>query len=140
MDSIRLRVAAVIVRADRVLMVRERGPDEEGRHLGQEYWTLPGGGIEAGESPDQAVRREVNEEVGLTATEVAFLFDFPYPSGSTSCFRVHVEPGEPTLGRDWDLDCECPRMVGLDWMPLGPGGDSGRAIPVMFLAGQVKRA
>lgn len=88
--------------------------------------------------PSKPSVREVNEEVGLNATQVAYLFDFPYPSGWTSCFRVHVEPGEPALGQDSDLKCECPRMVGLDWIPFGPGGDSGRAIPVMFLAGQVE--
>jgi 8-oxo-dGTP diphosphatase len=137
MDSDRQRVAAVIVRDDRVLMVRERGPDADGRHLGQEYWTLPGGGIQPGETPDQAVRREVLEEVGLEAGDVTYLYDFPYPSGWTSCFRVEVTGGgEPTLGHDDDLSCECPRMVGFDWMPLGPidVADSGRAIPVMFLA------
>jgi len=138
MDTVRLRVAAVIIRDDRVLMVRERGPDKEGRHLGQEYWTLPGGGIEPGENFDHAVRREVKEEVGLRATDVTYLYDYPYPSGWTSCYRVHVEVGEPTLGQDPDLDCECPRMVGLDWMPLGALGDTGRAVPVMFLAGQIE--
>jgi 8-oxo-dGTP diphosphatase len=138
MDPVRPRVAAVTVRDDRVLMVRERGADEEGRHLGQEYWTLPGGGIQPGESPDSAVGREVMEEVGLTAEEVTYLYDFPYPSGWTSCFRVEVESGEPTLGHDPDLHCERPRMVGLDWMPLGPRGDTGRAVPVMFLAGKIE--
>ena len=106
--------------------------------MGQEYWTLPGGGIELGENSDHAVRREVEEEVGLKATDVSYLYDFPYPSGWTSCYRVHVEVGEPTLGQDPDLDCECPRMVGLDWMPLGAVGDTGRAVPVMLLAGQIE--
>jgi 8-oxo-dGTP diphosphatase len=66
------------------------------------------------------------------------MYDFPYPSGWTSCFRVHVEAVEPTLGLDRDLECDCPRMVGLDWMPLGGPGTTGRAVPVMYLAAEIE--
>ena len=34
-------------------------------------WTLPGGGVEFGESPAEAMVREVNEETGLQATALA---------------------------------------------------------------------
>jgi len=115
----RQRAAAVIVRDGRVLMVHERGLGPTGRHDGDEYWTLPGGGIRPGESPGDAVRREVYEEVGLSALAVRFLQEVPYPSGVTSCFTVDADDTEePALGRDTDLGCGCPRMVGLVWMPL----------------------
>ncbi|WP_251049255.1 MULTISPECIES: NUDIX domain-containing protein [unclassified Streptomyces] len=114
----RRRVAAVIIRDGCVLMVRERGRGPAGRHDGPEYWTLPGGGVEAGERLEDAVRREVAEEVGLRALDVRYAYDAPYPSGWTSCFRVDVAPGEPRLGVDEGLRCDCPRMVGLVWVPL----------------------
>ncbi|WP_027860529.1 NUDIX domain-containing protein [Marmoricola sp. URHB0036] len=58
----RQRVAAyaVIVRAGEVLLSRLAPSISEA-----ELWTLPGGGIEFGEHPDDAVVREVHEETGL---------------------------------------------------------------------------
>ncbi|GAA1538747.1 ADP-ribose pyrophosphatase YjhB (NUDIX family) [Microbacterium ginsengiterrae] len=55
-----LRVAAYAVitdEDDRVLLARWT----EGRRAA---WTMPGGGLEAGEDPEDAVRREVREETG----------------------------------------------------------------------------
>ncbi|MFD3803653.1 NUDIX domain-containing protein [Streptomyces sp. NPDC058619] len=124
----RRRVAAVIVRDGCVLMVRERGEGPASRHDGPEYWTLPGGGLEDGEDPLDAVRREVAEETGLRAVSVRYAYEAPYPSGRTACFRVEVAPGEPVLGVDPDPECDCPRMVGLIWVPLSRGPDGGSAV------------
>jgi 8-oxo-dGTP diphosphatase len=56
--DIRVAAYAVITDADdRVLLAHW----SEGRHAA---WTLPGGGLEAGEDPEHAVRREVREETG----------------------------------------------------------------------------
>jgi len=52
-------VAAILQRDGRVLLVKRN--IEPGRGL----WSLPGGFIEAGESIEQAVQREVEEETGL---------------------------------------------------------------------------
>ncbi|MFE0580315.1 NUDIX domain-containing protein [Streptomyces sp. NPDC058874] len=134
----RRRVAAVIVRDGCVLMVREHALGPGGRHDGAEYWTLPGGGLEEGEEPEDAVRREVAEEVGLRALAVRFAYAAPYPSGWTSCFRVEVAPGDPVLGIDADLQCDCPRMVGLIWVPLARGTAEGTAmVPTLLMAAEV---
>ncbi len=57
-----LRVAAyaVVERRGKILLTHWRRGHLHG-------WTLPGGGIEAGEDPRDAVVREVMEETGLTA-------------------------------------------------------------------------
>lgn len=63
-----LRVAAYAVvtdDSDRVLLARWT----EGRRIA---WTMPGGGLEDGEDPQDAVRREVREETGYS-TEVGEL-------------------------------------------------------------------
>ena len=60
----RTRVAAygVLTQNDEVLLCRIS--DQLPRHHGK--WTLPGGGIEFGEQPNEAVVREFEEETGLT--------------------------------------------------------------------------
>ncbi|WP_285739781.1 NUDIX hydrolase [Kitasatospora phosalacinea] len=47
---------------DRVLLLRGTDPAEPGTT----WWITPGGGIEPGESPLEAARRELAEETGLT--------------------------------------------------------------------------
>lgn len=59
----RLAVKALIRRGDQVLLARlSSRAVETGR------WTLPGGGVDHGESPETALLREVAEETGLVAT------------------------------------------------------------------------
>lgn len=50
--------AAIIVRDNKVLAAR--------REHGMEGWELPGGKLEPGESAEDACRREISEELGLT--------------------------------------------------------------------------
>ncbi len=55
-----LAVSAAIIRAGKVLIVRRARPPAYG------VFTLPGGGVEAGETLHEAVIREVHEETALT--------------------------------------------------------------------------
>jgi 8-oxo-dGTP diphosphatase len=54
----RIRVSAILRREERILLIRQ----EKGAH---EYWLLPGGGVNAGETLVDAVRRELREECAL---------------------------------------------------------------------------
>jgi TDG/mug DNA glycosylase family protein len=57
--------AVVFDPADRVLLVRF-----ENAVSGELWWATPGGGVEAGETDEEALRRELLEETGLTAFEL----------------------------------------------------------------------
>jgi 8-oxo-dGTP diphosphatase len=64
----RLAAKALIRRGDQVLLARlSANAVETGR------WTLPGGGVDHGESPETALVREVAEETGLVAVPGALL-------------------------------------------------------------------
>ena len=70
-------------------------------------WSLPAGGVEPGESPEQAVRREVAEETGLRVAESRLVgavggagYRTTYPNGDrveyTVCvYACAVEGGAP---------------------------------------------
>ncbi|MFE5242375.1 MULTISPECIES: NUDIX hydrolase [unclassified Streptomyces] len=59
--SFRLAAYAVCIEDGRVLLARHMPPS------GESVWTLPGGRVEHGEDPFDAVIREVAEETGCTA-------------------------------------------------------------------------
>ena len=125
----RQRVAAyaVIVRDGEVLLSRLAPSISE-----EELWTLPGGGIDFGEHPDDAVVREVHEETGLDCR-------LGRPLWIGSAHRVVDREDDPTdmhsvriVYDAWvAADAPEPRVVEVDgstvdarWLPID-GVESG---------------
>jgi len=52
------RARAIIIDDHKVLTIKRTKPN-------QTYWAIPGGGVEAGETNEQALIREIKEEIGL---------------------------------------------------------------------------
>lgn len=84
-----LVVAALVQRSDdpekRILVVR-RGPQQSGAG----FWEFPGGKVEKGESPEQALVREIKEELNISVTVGDLLGEeeYTYPTKSI-CLRVY---------------------------------------------------
>ncbi|ACM31463.1 MULTISPECIES: NUDIX domain-containing protein [Rhizobium/Agrobacterium group] len=90
--------------------------DDEGRILFQEKasgegWSLPAGGIEPGESPEEAIRREVLEETGLMVQDTELLgvfggknYRYTYSNGDEVEYTVVLfectASGEAGTGHD----------------------------------------
>ena len=110
--------AAVIRRQGRVLICQR--PENKARGL---LWEFPGGKVEKGETGEQALRREISEELAARLSTVWFLDTVEQDYGdfhlTLDCYVCTLAPGEePTLlehsdarwlGRDELLD--------VDWLP-----------------------
>lgn len=78
-------VAALLINAERQFLFAQRpeGKFQAGR------WELPGGKLEAGELPEEALVREIQEELGITLDKAA-LKPFTFISHSYAELGVHV--------------------------------------------------
>ncbi|WP_287128209.1 8-oxo-dGTP diphosphatase MutT [Candidatus Cyanaurora vandensis] len=87
-------VVGLIVRAGEVLIDRRL---DEGTMAG--LWELPGGKVEADESPEQALQREVTEELGITVEvrELLVTLDHRYPTFdlTISAYHCRYQTGTP---------------------------------------------
>jgi 8-oxo-dGTP diphosphatase len=85
--SIKRVVAALILRADKVLVCQRT------RHQTMPLkWEFPGGKIESGEQPRDALRRELDEELGIDATigEEVARFRHDYKNGAAVELRFYA--------------------------------------------------
>ncbi len=88
-------VVAILIRPDSsfLLTCRPAGKPYSG------YWEFPGGKIETGESPVQALARELNEELGITLDQatpwLTLLFSYPHAMVQLRFYRVTSWQGEP---------------------------------------------
>jgi len=116
-----VRVAAAIIIHENKIFATQRGYGEF-----KDGWEFPGGKVEAGETPQQALIREIREELD-TEIEVGELVDtveYDYPAFhlSMDCFLCRVKSGNLVL-----KEHEAARWLtrenlnSVDWLPADKG-------------------
>ena len=89
-------VAAIIHDADGRIFATQRGYGEF-----KDYWEFPGGKMEPGESPEEALKREIWEEpetrIVVEGLVTTIEYDYPTFHLTMHCFWCHVESGSLTL-------------------------------------------
>lgn len=83
----RIACSAIIERSGEYLMARRRD-------IG--WWNLPGGGLEAGETVDEGVAREVREEVGIEIRIVRLVGVYSKPQKSEVVLTFLCKPADDT--------------------------------------------
>jgi 8-oxo-dGTP diphosphatase len=107
-------VAGVLRDRHGKILLTERPP---GKHLAG-LWEFPGGKREDGETPEQALRRELHEEVGVDAGAMRCLIGFPWHYAEKSIYLdvydVADFSGEPHgkegQGLRWEFADELPHI------------------------------
>lgn len=84
----------VLVKPDGHFLLTSRPPGK----VYEGYWEFPGGKLEAGETVQQALRRELHEEIGITIAEVhpwkVTVVDYPHALVRLSFCKVFEWTGE----------------------------------------------
>jgi len=122
------RAQCLVVRDNKILMVKHR-------HGGDEWYCTPGGGIELGETPDQAALRELLEECNVTGVIVKKTGEHSVPEGDFHSglhaffytYQVDIGDQTPSLGYDPELTSEEQYLVDVRWMALNELSEVDRA-------------
>ena len=112
----RIRAGVVLIEDGKVALI-------ERHRAGKHYFVFPGGGVDAGETPEQAAIREMEEETGLRVTVLRKLAEVHFGLSEQVYYLVDRLDGEFGTGTgieltDSDPDDPTEGIYVPIWMPL----------------------
>ena len=116
-----IKVVAAVIRNDNKIFATQRGYGEF-----KDGWEFPGGKVEAGETPEEALIREIREELDTEISVDEFIetieYDYPTFHLSMDCFWCSIKEGNLTLreheAAKW-LDAQT--IDSVEWLPADVG-------------------
>jgi 8-oxo-dGTP diphosphatase len=117
------RAQCLVIRDNKILMVKHK-------HGEDEWYCSPGGGIEKGETPEQAALRELQEECNVSGCIIKKTSEYVDPYDDKNFFYTfHIDIGEqtPSLGYDPEEAEENPVLSEVRWMNLNEITETDRA-------------
>lgn len=114
----RIEVVAAIIHDDQGrIFATQRGYGEW-----KDYWEFPGGKIEPGETPEQALKREIWEELETRIEVELFVttveYDYPSFHLTMHCYWCHVKNGSLTLKEHEAARWLClNELDSVNWLP-----------------------
>lgn len=112
-----IKVVAAIIVHDNKIFATQRGYGEF-----KGGWEFPGGKIEVGETPEEAIVREIMEEleIEIQVGDKIDTVEYDYPDFhlSMDCFFCIIKSGEPVLkeheAAKW---LTADKLTSVDWLP-----------------------
>lgn len=116
-----IRVVAAIIMDHGKVFATQRGYGEF-----KDGWEFPGGKIEADEAPEEAVIREIKEELDTEIEVIELLdtveYDYPKFHLSMDCFVCHIKSGNLVLKEhEAAVWLTKDTLDSVDWLPADQG-------------------
>ena len=113
----KIEVVAAVILQDGKFFATQRGYGEW-----KDWWEFPGGKIESGETPEEALKREIREELAteIEVKELLTTIDYDYSKFHLTmhCYLCTILSGQPSLLEHEDARwLEMDEMNSVRWLP-----------------------